>query len=233
MSLFKNVTRTMVDIKISQHSSARAILHHNKQFVPHNSNEESQMHHKVGVVFVAGVGSGVLGPCGSYQTMSDMLAEEYPNVYALRVDMQDTSDMDGCVKECLHASKYLAKECGVKKVIYIGWSFGGAVVIRAGVSDTSMVAGVVTLATQTYGATSSILKYPVDLPILFIHGTQDTCLSFKCSKQLFEMCSSTKKELQLVEGDNHGFTNDIDGLVRRVTQFCKKIIEEYSTERAL
>jgi dienelactone hydrolase len=88
---------------------------------------------------------------------------------------------------------------GVDRVVLLGWSFGGAVVITAG-AMSDLVVGVATVASQTHGADAVASLSPKSL--LLVHGTADTTLPDSCSRQLYAEAGEPKK-LVLYPGDNH------------------------------
>jgi pimeloyl-ACP methyl ester carboxylesterase len=70
----------------------------------------------------------------------------------------------------------------VQRVVLVGHSFGGAVVITAGAVH-DRVAGVVALASQTYGARLAGQLAP--RPLLVVHGKADTRLPYTCGVQIY------------------------------------------------
>ncbi len=84
---------------------------------------------------------------------------------------------------------------------HTGWSFGGAVVINAGVASEKVV-GVATVASQTMGCTETVKDLAPDKSLFLIHGTSDLCLSYKCSTILYARAKEPK-DLMLLEGDDH------------------------------
>jgi fermentation-respiration switch protein FrsA (DUF1100 family) len=103
------------------------------------------------------------------------------------------------VLEVLVGRAWLADE-GVQRAALVGHSFGGAVAITAG-ALSPMVLGVVTLSTQTYGADLVTELRPRAL--LLVHGTADTVLPDRCSRDLYALAAEPK-ELVLYDGAGHG-----------------------------
>jgi dienelactone hydrolase len=81
------------------------------------------------IVMVGGAGGGVNGPAGIYEELATRLQRE--GIAALRLDYRHPNDLDECVRDVLAAIDFLHHE-GVDRVVLLGWSFGGAVVITAG-----------------------------------------------------------------------------------------------------
>jgi hypothetical protein len=82
----------------------------------------------------------------------------------------------------------------------VGHSFGGAVVISAGASSPNIKA-VVPMSTQTYGTELTPAVAP--RPMLLIHGTNDTVLPDRCSRQVYA-AAGEPKEIKLYPGAGHG-----------------------------
>ena len=87
----------------------------------------------------------------------------------------------------------------MERVGLAGHSFGGAVVIEAGV-QSDLVASVATLATQTAGAQRVAELAPT--PLLLVHGLADDRLPPDCSRLLHELAGDPKR-LELYEGATH------------------------------
>jgi alpha/beta superfamily hydrolase len=152
------------------------------------------------IVMVGGAGGGINGPAGIYEELATRLQRE--GLAALRLDYRHRSDLDDCVHDVLAAIDFLHHE-GVDRVVLLGWSFGGAVVITAG-AMSDLVVGVATVASQTYGANAV-----ADLSrksLLLLHGTGDRTLPDSCSRQLYAEAGEPKK-LVLYAGDNHGIAH--------------------------
>jgi dienelactone hydrolase len=149
------------------------------------------------IVMVGGAGGGTSGPAGIYEELATRLQRE--GIAALRLDYRHPNDLDDCVHDVLAAIDFLHHE-GVDRVVLLGWSFGGAVVITAG-ARSDLVVGVATVASQTYGANAVTYLSPKSL--LLLHGTGDTTLPDSCSRQLYAEAGEPKK-LVLYPGDNHG-----------------------------
>lgn len=108
------------------------------------------------------------------------------------------NDPEEGVFDVLAGIDYLAGE-DVDRVALVGHSFGGAVVIEAGVRDRRVVC-VATLATQTAGAQRVAELAPT--PLLLIHGRADIRLSAEGSRLLYEHAGEPKR-LELIDGATH------------------------------
>lgn len=126
---------------------------------------------QAGIVWVFGAGGGLGGPAGGlYTRLAEQLAPE--GVTSLRVDYRFPNQLPECTLDVLLGGAYL-ETLGVTRLALVGHSFGGAVVIDAGVSSDAVV-GVAALSSQTYGADAVGQLSPRSL--LLIHGSADEVL---------------------------------------------------------
>jgi len=103
----------------------------------------------------------------------------------------------------------------VQRVVLVGHSFGGAVVITAGAVH-DRVAGVVALASQTYGARLAGQLAP--RPLLVVHGKADTRLPYTCGVQIYAWAQEPK-QLVLYEGAEHRLDECAEDLDQLLTQW--------------
>ena len=152
------------------------------------------------VIMVGGGDGGLDGPADAlYPDLSEDLRAR--RIVALRVDFrihQFPGDVDEAVHDVRAGIAFLLEQ-GIERVGLLGHSFGGAVMIEAGVREP-VVASVVTLATQTAGAQRVGELAPV--PLLLIHGLDDIRLSPDCSRILYRMAGEPKR-IELLEGARH------------------------------
>jgi alpha/beta superfamily hydrolase len=168
---------------------------------------------EAGVIMVGGGDGGLVGPAEElYPDLATDLADR--GIAGLRVDFrihQFPGDVEEAVHDVLAGVRFLAGE-GVQRVGLLGHSFGGAVVIEAGV-QASEVASVVTLATQTAGAQRVAMLAP--RPLLLIHGLRDIRLTPDCSRSLHAMAGEPRR-LELLEEATHSLRQRRED-VRRLT----------------
>jgi pimeloyl-ACP methyl ester carboxylesterase len=103
---------------------------------------------------------------------------------------------------------------GCARVVLVGHSFGGAVVIAAG-TLTDQVVAVVALSPQTYGAQGAVSVAP--RPLLLVHGLADTRLPPSCARQIYQWADEPK-ELVFYPGAEHGLREcqgELHALLRR------------------
>jgi fermentation-respiration switch protein FrsA (DUF1100 family) len=170
-----------------------------------------------GVVMVGGAGGGMHGPSGVYADLSERLPRL--GLAALRLDYRRPGVLNDCVADTLAGIDFL-NGWHIARVALIGWSFGGAVVIRAGVLSPA-VAGVATVSSQTFGAEGVGLLAPKRL--LLIHGTADAVLPATSSRALFDRARDPK-ELVLFEGDGHGIESHRTQLLDTLYEWCKAVL---------
>ena len=156
-------------------------------------------------VMVGGADGGFDGPAEAiYPTLAEDLAAL--GVGALRLDFRIhrfPNDVEEGVHDLVSAIGYLAGE-GVERIGLLGHSFGGAVVIEAGVraaeEHPGAVCCVATLATQSAGAQRVAELAPV--PLLLAHGLDDRRLTPDCSRTLHDIAGEPR-ELVLFPGATH------------------------------
>ena len=152
------------------------------------------------VVWVGGAHGGLHGPAdGLYPDMAGTLRRY--GISSLRLHYRRPNDLEACVLDVLVGLAWLADE-GVQRAALVGHSFGGAVVISAG-ALSPLVLGVATLSTQTYGA--DLVTQLGPRALLLVHGTADTVLPDRCSRDLYALATEPK-ELVLYDGAGHGLT---------------------------
>lgn len=152
------------------------------------------------VVMVGGADGGFEGPA---EALYPTLAEDFGarGWSSLRLDFrvhQFPNDPAEGLHDLLAGLAWLQGQ-GYERVGLLGHSFGGAVVIEAGIL-ASHVASVVTLATQTAGAMQVAQLAPT--PLLLVHGADDIRLSPRCSEILHELAGDPKR-LVILEGATH------------------------------
>ncbi len=159
-----------------------------------------------GVIWVCGAAGGFEGPShGIYVDLARELASQ--GMASLRLDYRYPGDLPMCVMDVLLGNTFLIQE-GIERVGLVGHSFGGAVVIMAGVLSRS-VRAVVGLSSQTVGAQR--VGELVPTPLLLVHGERDERLSADCSRLIHEWAGEPK-ELVLFPKDGHGLTESHDEL---------------------
>jgi len=150
------------------------------------------------MVMVGGAGGGTHGPGGSYEELGTRLQGD--GVTALRLEFRRPNYLEECIYDVLSAIKGISGR-GMDRVVLVGWSFGGAVVISAGAASEAVL-GVATVARQTYSA-GAVGKLAPEKRLLFIHGTADGVLPVDLSRYLHERAGEPR-ELVIYPDDSHG-----------------------------
>ena len=171
------------------------------------------------VVMVGGGDGGLDGPANAlYPDIAADLAAR--GIAALRLDFRVHAfpgPMGDGVFDVLRGIEFLAGE-RIQRVGLLGHSFGGAVVIEAGV-QSGLVASVATLATQTAGAQRVAELAPT--PLLLVHGLADIRLPPDCSRLLHDLAGEPKR-LELLEGATHS--------LRQRREEVRSLLVEWFTE---
>jgi len=175
------------------------------------------------VLLAGGADGGFDGPA---EALYPTLAEDFAalGIATLRVDFRlhrFPNDVAEGVHDALAGLAWLS-ERGATRIVLVGHSFGGAVVIEAAVRAPEIVAGVVTLATQTAGAQRIALLAP--RPVLLIHGREDIRLAPVCSEMLHD-AAGEPKELVILDGATHSLRQAREEVRARVTAFVRRVLE--------
>jgi alpha-beta hydrolase superfamily lysophospholipase len=166
-----------------------------------------------GVLWVCGARGGFGGPGqGTYARLAEGL--RHKQIASLRMSYRYPNVLHECLLDVLAGVTYLQHR-GAAPVVLVGHSFGGAVVIAAGVVHPH-VAGVVALAPQTYGAQMAGQLAP--RPLLVVHGKADTRLPYACGVHIYDWAQEPK-QLILYEGAEHRLDECAAALEQLLTQW--------------
>lgn len=172
------------------------------------------------VLLVGGMAGGVRGPSGVYPKLAERFGSS--GISALRLDYREPGDLVSCTEDALAALKALG--CGgTEKAVVVGWSFGGAIAIRAGVAS-GLVAGVATVSSQT-GGTENVGKLSPEKGLLLIHGTGDTSVVPSLARYLYREAGQPK-ELVLYEGDGHGIEVHTEEMLEKIHAWSTKVLSD-------
>ena len=150
------------------------------------------------VLYVFGAGGGLGGPAREiYIRLCRLLASE--GVAGLRLDYRRPGDLEACVLDVLAGIAFLELD-RITRVVLVGHSFGGAVVITAGSLSEAVIA-VAALSSQTAGTSAAVQLSP--RPLLLIHGGNDRILPDFCSRDIFARAKDPK-QLIIYPGCSHG-----------------------------
>ncbi|WP_043432525.1 alpha/beta hydrolase [Cystobacter fuscus] len=165
---------------------------------------------KAGVLLAGGVGGGFDTPAlRLYPRLGEELLKH--GLSTLRLRYRHPTDLTESVQDVLAGVDFLV-ERGLERIALVGHSFGGAVMIRAGVRS-AWVKTVVGLAPQSYGTEPVPELHPRSL--LLVHGTSDTVLPPRCSQSIHERARG-HKELELIPGAGHVLNEAAEPVFTRV-----------------
>lgn len=169
------------------------------------------------MIMVGGAGGGTHGPSGIYTQLAQRLQHE--QIYALRLEYRQPNQRQACVQD-VNTAIMLLERHNIERIILVGWSFGGAVVITAGAASNTVV-GVATVASQTYGTEAVSRLTPRHL--LLFHGTADTVLPAVCAQDLYSRAHEPK-QLVLYPDDDHSLTRHADQLFEQLLDWSLKLL---------
>src|SRR5947209_9013296 len=158
------------------------------------------------VIWVFGAGGGFGGPAGGlYTRLAERLAQD--GIASLCIDYRYPGKLEPCTADVVAGADHLAAQ-GVSEVIFVGHSFGGAVVIRSALARPEAI-GVAALSSQTHGTEGVERLAP--RPLLLIHGEEDEILPAMCSADIYSRARRPKK-LIVYPGCLHGLDQCIEKL---------------------
>ena len=160
------------------------------------------------ILWVFGAGGGLGGPAGGvYERMAKRLTPQF--FASLQLDYRYPGDLQACTLDVLAGIECLAT-VGHEKIVLVGHSFGGAVVIRAAALSDKVI-GVAALSSQVTGAERVSDIAP--RPLLLIHGGADEVLPDSCSRTLKERAGEPV-QLKIYPNCGHGLDECRDQIDR-------------------
>lgn len=150
------------------------------------------------VLWVFGSGGGLGGPAGGvYERLGGDIRDE--GVASLQVAYRVPGDLLECVLDVLMAIAWLEANERTR-VVLVGHSFGGAVVIATAAVSEAVIA-VAALSSQLAGTESVSLVAP--RPLLLVHGLSDTVIPPESSRRILEQAAEPKELIEYAACD-HG-----------------------------
>ncbi|HWG89699.1 MAG TPA: alpha/beta fold hydrolase [Candidatus Thermoplasmatota archaeon] len=175
---------------------------------------------RTAVLMVGGVGGGWDSPAASlYPHLCQTLPRE--GTAALRVRFRHPGHLEESVVDVLAGLTFLQEE-GATRLGLVGHSFGGAVALQAAALEEEARA-VVTLATQSYGA-GPVGTLAPRCAALFVHGTADTVLPYRCSVDLHDRAGEPRR-LVLHEGAGHGLDEAAEAVRTEVEAWFRRHLQ--------
>ena len=170
------------------------------------------------VLWVFGAGGGLGGPAGGlYTRLGRQLVAD--GIASLEVAYRRPGDLLNCVLDVRLAIAYLGS-LGRTRVVLVGHSFGGAVVVTAGATDEAVI-GVAALSSQSYG--TDLVDRLSPRPLFLAHGTADEVLPPTCSEDIYRRAKEPK-QLVLYPGCRHGLDQCIEPLDRDLLAWIRVVV---------
>jgi hypothetical protein len=171
------------------------------------------------VLWVFGTGGGLGGPAGGLYTRLGRRLRA-GGVPSLELAYRHPGRLGDCVRDVLLGLAWLAGEKR-RRVVLVGHSFGGAVVIMAGAAGGEAVIAVAALSSQTRGTEAVASLSP--RPLMVMHGTADEILPDACSRDIHGRARQPK-ELILYPGCRHGLDECREKLDRDLMGWLERVI---------
>ena len=176
------------------------------------------VHGDAAVVWVFGAGGGLGGPAGGlYARLGQALRPS--GVTSLEVAYRRPGDLVPCVLDTLLGVEYVVA-LGRARVVLVGHSFGGAVVINAGAASERVIA-VAALSSQSAGTGAVAELAP--RPLLVAHGTADEILPDRCSRDIYDRAREPRR-LVLYPDCRHGLDQCREALDRDLTAWIHEVV---------
>ncbi len=161
----------------------------------------------------------VLGPADKvYERLAGALPRQ--GVTVMRIHYRIAGELGDCVLDVLGAASFLTR-VGAEKIVLIGHSFGGAVVIKAAEISPAINA-VASLSPQLFGARHVDHLGEQGKPILLIHGTSDAILPHQASEIIYEKALEPKR-MVLMENGGHGLQEDPELVFNELSTYIQAI----------
>ncbi len=173
---------------------------------------------RLGIVWVGGAGGGLEGPArGMYPRLADRLVGD--GIASLRLSYRKPNFLSDCVLDTLLGIHFMESH-GYNQLVLVGHSFGGAVVISAGVMSES-VTGVATLSTQNAG--TNLVDELEGRYLLLMHGQADTVLDDFASREVYQRAHQPKRII-LYPDCGHGLDQCREQVEQDLSVWLKEVL---------
>jgi pimeloyl-ACP methyl ester carboxylesterase len=173
---------------------------------------------KGAVVACGGAMGGLLGPDTLYQELAAVLAPR--GIATLRVGFRRPGELGRCTLD-VAAAVELAVRHGADRVVTLGHSFGGAVAVRVAAALPDIVAGVVTLSTQSAGC--EVAPHLAGRPLLMFHGDADELLPVGASETVRSLAGGG--ELVVLPGAGHLLSGATAPVLERLGRWLPAVLD--------
>lgn len=175
------------------------------------------------VIFAGDRPDAMAGPQGSFPLLARRLQES--GVPGLRLDYRVAGDLAESVADTITALATMTRQ-GIDRVVVVGWSFGAAVAIQAGILRDEVV-GVVAIAPPAQGSESI---EQVRGSLLLIQGSEDTETPSRIAQDLFARAHEPK-ELVLFPGDDHTIERHSAEMREKILTWCLAMLATPPSDR--
>ena len=170
------------------------------------------------VLWVFGAGGGLGGPAGGvYPRLARHLAGD--GVASLELAYRRPADLENCVLDVQAGLAYLGT-LGRSRIVLVGHSFGGAVVIRVGAASPAVI-GVAALSSISRGTEAVERISP--RPLLLMHGEADEVVSVERSREIYSRAREPKR-LVLYPDCLHGLDQCREELDRDLLNWLREVL---------
>lgn len=158
-----------------------------------------------GAIELGDRGTGLDGPGSIYPQLANELLDQ--GIGSLRLACRSPGDCAQSAIDVLLALQYLDDE-GIRDVVLVGWSFGGAVALSAG-SLGKTVRGIAAISTTDVA--DCCLRRLHSRPLLLLHGDCDRVSPVEVSRRVY-FRSGEPRRLIVYPGAGHSFDEVRDQL---------------------
>lgn len=169
-----------------------------------------------GIIWGGGAGGGFDSPARDLYPRGAQYFQDRGTA-SVRIQYRNPHHFKNAVADVLLGIKFFAAQ-EIEKVILVGHSFGGAVMIRAGV-EAAAVRAVAAISTQSHGTDS--VKDLAPRPLLLVHGTADEVIPDGASQDVYSRAGEPR-EMVLIEGAGHVLEEVPDQVFDLVTGWIMK-----------